>query len=394
MSSTCLACPDGASPSWCGELAPIATSALTVTWCPGVAPMAAIALSCAASALGCNTTSLHLIAHEMMTRVVVPRGRAALAQVSRWLPPRGAGKWAGNINYGVQPQAEPSLDLPVAYVTTYSDVLSWMLLSLHHYSTRVRYLEIGVSVGKNLHQIHAHAVAHRSEATICGLDLEPFNPQLLPLHPQRDPVVAEWPTPATVAVESQTPTGNPDAPPSTRSYKTERTSAVTDHSDGVGAQSNARLYYVSADLKTDAAWDAVATQIPDAPGVGFDLIFSDAWHSAAAVQWELRQLLQRQLLTKRTVVVWDDLDTPSMQQAFGTMCLTLRKHHPAVGQHDGRGGRLDCFLSAIAPGWLASQTSNLIGIVGPVDVLEAAGLQYVLPSRLKLQSFGFDLPDA
>ena len=173
------------------------------------------------------------------------------------------------------------------------------------------------------------------------------------------------------------------------------TSTVAQHGDPA---SSTRLYYVSADLKTSAAWDAVMTQVSSPKGEqGFDLIFSDAWHSAAAIMWELRQIIQRSLLTPRTVLVWDDLDTQQMQQGFGRMCLTLRELHPAVVAAREAGAeaapKIDCFLSAVAPGWLASNTSNLIGLIGPVAVLDASGLRYVLPSRLRLRDFGFDLPD-
>ena len=120
----------------------------------------------------------------------------------------------------------------------------------------------------------------------------------------------------------------------------------------------------------------------------FDLVFSDAWHSPAAVWWELRQLLERQLLSPRAVVVWDDLNSRDMQAAFGTMCATLKVHHPAA--RDGR-APIECLLSAITPGWVVSNSSDLIGIAGPADVLQRARLDLILPSRLTLADFGFAL---
>ena len=119
----------------------------------------------------------------------------------------------------------------------------------------------------------------------------------------------------------------------------------------------------------------------------FDLVFSDAWHSAAAVWWELRQLLERRLLSSTAVLVWDDLNSRDMQAGFGTLCATLMEHHPAA-----RAGRpIECLLSAIAPGWVVSNSSDLIGIVGPADVLQQAALDLVLPTRLTLADFGFAL---
>ena len=418
------------------------------------------------------------------------------SEVERWMPPADRQYQgipvAGNINYGVQRPIQPQLDTPVDAVTTYSDLLAWLLLSFGPSTNRTggigtpRYLEIGVSVGKNLHQISAHAHSHfasssRSSlgATLVGLDLEPFNPQLLPFHPRLGNVVESWPSPEHVAVEAQTPSVEGAPPASTRSLKTDSpTSTVARHrcasrENSSESGSGCSLFYVSADLKTAEPWKALATAIPSAlrsdVGVsdldggygsdhGFDLIFSDAWHSAAAVRWEARQLLQWRLLNQRTVIVWDDLNTPAMQEAFGSLCLTLRQAHPAVaprqvhpaiqrrrrsrkaatgghGSHgeegssgsaigggtsggqsaDGSDGgtigdvdddddddddddkpvhHIDCFLSAVAPGWVVSSSSNLIGIAGPSRLLEQSGLQWVLPSRLRLEDFGFRLPEA
>ena len=88
------------------------------------------------------------------------------------------------------------------------------------------------------------------------------------------------------------------------------------------------------------------------------------------------------------------MGTSGMQQVFGSMCLTLRQHHPAVDSAAPKKEKIECFLSAVYPGWLASNRSNLIGIAGPASVLDSTGLRHVLPSRLGLEEFGFALPDA
>ena len=80
--------------------------------------------------------------------------------------------------------------------------------------------------------------------------------------------------------------------------------------EGKGGGEGCSLFYVSADLKTSQAWQALASRIPAAPLdrtsghlASFDLIFSDAWHSAAAVTWELSQLVQRRLLPASSVLL-------------------------------------------------------------------------------------------
>ena len=344
------------------------------------------------------------IAQALLQRTVMATHRTALARVPRWLPPKTGRYGAGNINYGVQPQTEPHLDSPLPLVATYSDVLAWLLLS----GESPCYLEIGVSVGKNLHQLLASAARYTSGSTLVGLDLEPFNPQLLSTFPAHRRI-AEW--------ESPTRVDEGDQP----SYKLDPLSTLEEHAaDGV------RFFYCSADLKARRTWDQLEAQLPaelaqlqpEAAAAGaaaprplteslpaelmdlamrppagreegvFDLVFSDAWHSPSAVWWELRQLLERKLLSPQAVVVWDDLNSRGMQAAFGTMCATLKAHHPAV--RDGR-APIECLFSAIAPGWVVSNSSDLIGIVGPADVLQRAQLDLILPSKLTLADFGYSV---
>ena len=481
--NACRACPFDATPAWCGILSPPELAdGVTLTLCPGEPPAAALQATCSEPSSSCNHSMLNVLARDLMARVIGPRGRAALAGITRWMPPKdnmyGSIPVAGNINYGVQPQTEPQLDSRVDSRTSYSDLLAWMLLSLSSpLSGGPRYLEIGVSVGKNLHQLTSHAAAHFAGAAhvaeLIGLDLEPFNPQLRHAHPQLSPLIAEWPSPAEVVVEAQTHHPEEDAAsPSTTSLKRDRSSTVAAHvchaplmtsaastsaasasaasastatssivsengggsagGDSAGSSSSdsssnagCSLLYISADLKTHHPWEALASRASRAEHASFDLVFSDAWHSPAALHWEMRQLLGRQLLSRRAVVVWDDMDTPGMQQAFGSLCLLLRRDHPAVrppvtaaasdaaipaelgrqradhgggegGGGEGGGGEstadeIECYFSAVAPGWVASNHSSLIGIAGPRRVLDGSRLEWVLPSRLPVETFGFRL---
>ena len=88
-----------------------------------------------------------------------------------------------------------------------------------------------------------------------------------------------------------------------------------------------------------------------------------------------------------------------MREAFGQCCLELRHAHPAVTgaaqelEGDGKAERIECFLSAVTSGFLAANHSDIIGIAGPSRVLEASGVRDVLPSLLRLEDFGFSLPD-
>lgn len=469
--SSCRDCPVGLKPAWCTILVPPdGGEPLTVTICPGEPPIAALDLACMMAPEDvCSAERRPALARDLLARTIGVGHRRALAQVAQWLPPKdrfyGRIPVAGNINYGVNTEAEEVIDAPVSSSTSYSDLLGWILCGLSAYGSP-RYLEIGVSVGKTLHQLSWTAATHHRlssgaegasparGATLTGLDIEPFNPRLLGLHP---PVrtLHEWPSPFESVPEAETDQSEKTPP---RSLKTDGPSSASEYLCGISGgggggggtisgggatrgvgdpavvspaslNGGCSLYYVSADLKTDDAWEVLATHVPGStrgvmggggggggeggggggggrgrsegggggggdPG-GFELIFSDAWHSAAAIRWELSQLVQRRLLTEQTVIVWDDVSTPGMQRAFGENCIGLRRFHPAVLRDAAAGGlvapRIDCFLSAVAPGWLASNRSNLIGIAGPASVLEAIGLHLVLPSRLHLEDFGFAL---
>ena len=326
--------------------------------------------------------------------------RAAHRTVNKWLPPKVKGRYglhAGSINYGVSSaEAEAMLDTPIPYATTYTDLLAWLLLSL---PAPTRYLEIGVSVGKNLHALTrtvAKFGSRTGDVTLYALDLERFNPMLVSSYPPIDATCQRWRTPAVVDDGSGAPT-----------LKADEGSSVCEHTIAdADTGTRMRLLYTSADLKTHAAWIAIAASLVSGSGSGgsdsggnaFDLVFSDAWHAAAAVQWELRQLLGRQLLSRRAVVVWDDLNTPAMRDAFGYCCAELRRSHPAVqpgtpDSEDEEPDRIECFFSAVTSGFVVANHSDIIGIAGPARVLAASAVRLVLPSLLRLEDFGFTVPE-
>ena len=201
--AACRACyPPGAAPAWCGILSPADGGLnLTVTLCHGEAPAAALDAACHGAGAACHGRHA-LLSRELLAQTVMRRARAALGEVPRWLPPKRRGPYgvhAGSINYGVaSAEAEAVLDEPIPFATSYSDVLSWLLLS---FDPPARYLEIGVSVGKNLHQLMRTSAAFGSRASsalLVGLDLESFNPVLLAHYPIAESTCRRWPTPAIV----------------------------------------------------------------------------------------------------------------------------------------------------------------------------------------------------
>ena len=190
----CAECADGRPPTWCGsptlsELAPelgFGDEPLNLWLCRGESPADAARRACASSAAcAAAPTALPAVMSGLLRRTVMRAVRSALASVTRWMPPKerslGGMPVAGNINYGVQPQSEPHIDEPHGSRLSYTDVLGWLLLTLCAGGAPCRYLEIGVSVGKNLHGVAQTLASHGGggngtmggSAQLIGFDLEP-----------------------------------------------------------------------------------------------------------------------------------------------------------------------------------------------------------------------------
>lgn len=394
----CRGCNDNSEPVFCGAVQhPAVEAPLVVTWCRGESPAMALRAACDSNG-GCGPGLAAAFAKAFMLHSVGRRTRAALGEVPRWMPPKErtlSGSniiVAGNINYGVSAEVEALLDKPVGLEISYTDVLAWLLLSL----STPRYLEIGVSVGKNLHRmLHAAAAYGGGGESVIGLDLEPISPRLEALYPPAARL-RTWLTPALV--DGGERDGRP-APASSLKHDAESTLDAHEWPGGGAAAAGAgadtaarRFHYLSGDLKCGSTWSVLQAALEGGQlggGRGIDLVFSDAWHSQAAVAWELQQLLDRGLLSERAVVVWDDLNDVLMVRAFHAMCLVLMQHHPAVG---ASGAQIQCALSAMGSGWLATNTSDLIGLAGPADVLRDSGVELVLPTRLRFEDWGMPSP--
>lgn len=437
-------------------------SNISVALCAGHSPFAAITAACREQPAACSGRR-SLLARDLLARTVMRANRASHALVERWLPPKENHRFglqiAGSINYGVSTaEAEANIDRPIPFETSYSDVLAWLLLS---FDGPTRYLEIGVSVGKTLHALTRTAITHygarrrraspttESETddprrvTLVGLDLEKFNPRLARFYPARTDTCVRWPTPSHVddgggetlkadadstlceheivvaEKEEEVVAGDASSSPAANDASSPAKDAAS--SPAGNASPAVRLLYTSADLKSAASWDAVSIALrswtarsdddrrsddearDEARRMGFDLIFSDAWHAPSALVWELRQIVRHRLLSHRAVMVWDDLNTPSMREGFAHCCAELQRAHPASAVRAPAAvdaaeapasapDRIECIFSAVASGFVVGGGgSDLIGIAGPARVLAAAGLRDVLPSLLTLEDFGYTL---
>ena len=251
----------------------------------------------------------------------IKRGnRTTLAAVKSWIAESDYEK--SLFQYGLPASVRHLIDAPVGDETTYSDVLAFLAEDL---TKQVRYLEIGVSVGKNflqmLRQLHG--------ALLVGFDIEDINP------------VFENYLEKGTGVAWETRAGSLRKTPSTL---TEYAFLPNDN----------RVRYLAGDLFDDASWARLT-------GTTFNLVFSDAYHSADALLAEWRAIKSLGLLdADEFIFVWDDLGG-EMSDAFNRISGEMREifRIPASETWFGRCG-----------GWLG--TNEGYHAVGVVRKLRAA----------------------
>lgn len=198
--------------------------------------------------------------------------RASLKNVSNWID-EGAMQ-VSCFKYGVPDFIKDDINKEIGDDLTYTDLM--LFLSKKHFS-KLNYLEIGVSVGKNFYQLlNAH-----ENARFTGYDIEEINPvlkQKLELTSK-----TEWDTPA-------------------RSIKKVKSSLTEFQYRGMDVR------YLSADVWDESSWAKLK-------GEKFNLIFSDALHTSEAILFEFEMLVKYDLLDEQFIIVWDDL-VGKMKKSF------------------------------------------------------------------------------
>ena len=213
--------------------------------------------------------------------------RAFLRTVDRWIADVD---YENSIfQYGLPQRIRPLIDLPMTEETSYSDMISCLARAQ---GARLRYLEIGVSVGKNFAQV----LQNSHDAELTAFDIESINPKLESMLAKE--TVTEWPTRS----DSMRKT------PSTLSeYRHE-------------ANGN-RVRYLAGDVFDPGAWERLK-------GQSFNLVFSDAFHSAEALVREWDMLKKLDLLSHGGfVMLWDDLGGRDMRRAFYDVVEDMSRNH-------------------------------------------------------------------
>jgi len=229
--------------------------------------------------------------------------RESLSQIPHWIDDH---TWKNSVfQYGLPESVRHLIDSDIGEATTYTDVILGLAGRLRK---PVRYLEIGVSVGKTFFQISRYL----KNADLVAFDIEEINPVL------RDQFSVasrtEWPTFAG-------------------SIKKAHSSLTTLAQD----PDTNRVAYLSGDVFDEANWKRLARNGP------FNLIFSDALHTPEALLHEYEMLTKFDLLDQdQLVIAWDDLGG-GMIQAYEQNCLRLKEARP---------GKPSSHFIVLLRGWL------------------------------------------
>jgi hypothetical protein len=241
---------------------------------------------------------------------VIAANRDALAMVDHWIAAET--REESVIGYGLPAWAVPLIDRPVGEPVTYTDLLCAVATRLRR---PIRYLELGVSVGKNLFQLW-HAL---DEAVLVGVDIESINPRL-----------SEWLAPVSIDR-----VGSATGPLTVAEYT-------------IAQKPRQHLWYIKGDEEDLRVWDELSRWT-------FNLVFSDAAHDPRYLRVEFDQLTARGLLDRtRGAVVWDDLHLPALR-------ATVEGFSNALTAYLGRPPAL--FAATQVNGWLGSnEEPHTVGV--------------------------------
>ena len=219
-----------------------------------------------------NTAKAKLPFSEAEISSAIQTNRETLQYVGNWIDEKAFKEsW---FQYGVPDFIREDINRKINDQPTYTDL---MLAMSDKYFTHLNYLEIGVSVGKNLFQLmNAH-----EKADFTGFDIEDINPVI-----ERKLVLTgtnKWNTPPDSIKKSNS------------SFKT------------YSFRQN-RVNYLCADVWDLNSWARLE-------GNKYNLVFSDALHTPEAILFEFEMLAKFKLLDEQFIIVWDDL-VGQMKKSF------------------------------------------------------------------------------
>ena len=205
--------------------------------------------------------------HSPEMTEIIRLNRQVVEQIKPWVCPELIKNSV--FRYGVNPDLEPLLDLPLDLECTHTDLLVYF----GRRRKPCKYLELGVSVGKTFWQV----LNNCAPCECWGFDIEELTPVLRRQLTEQSR--EEWPSPPNSLKKT-----------------------ASSISRFVHQESGSKVTYICADIFDEKAWARLA-------GQQFNVVLSDALHTAAALEFEWLHLARVGVLDPReTVIMWDDLN--------------------------------------------------------------------------------------
>ncbi len=223
---------------------------------------------------------------------IVAYNRNTLRKVSQWIDEDVYQK--SLFQYGLPETVRHLIDNPLGDEITYSDAMLYLSQFL---KKKIEYLEIGVSVGKNFFQV----MNFLKGSSMTGFDIEEINPVLERFLTLQEK--SEWTTRSQSLKQSNS---------SLKQYEF--------------SQNRNSVRYISGDVYDESCWQRLS-------GYKFNIIFSDALHSADALLYEWEMIKKYELLdADEFLMVWDDLGG-EMERAFDQIWADVAKTY-GLGSQD------------------------------------------------------------
>lgn len=229
---------------------------------------------------------------------IIDYNRKTFASVNQWITQE---VWINSIfNYGVPKHVLPLLDLPVGSKPIETD----LLCSIIKHCANVKYLEIGVSVGKNMYAVIKLCEEFKTNCVIDGLDIEKINP----IFESRLLNLDMFNVVKTIEIDNNVKT-----------TKTSEKNSITKYNR---KSTNNLITYYEADEFSNIWQHMVGC---------YNIIFSDALHHPSALLWEYKSLNENKKLdTNGFIYCFDDLEDDMngpMHQAVKEIHENIKKDY-------------------------------------------------------------------
>ena len=218
------------------------------------------------------------------------QNRRTLSLISNWISTEtlDSSIWRYGVPLGWESKFDDHLERcglnDIQMEVTSSDLMAL----LGDYLDHIKYLEIGVSVGKNFLQL----CNVFKNAEMSAIDVEDISPVLESCFEAGTTV---WESEENFEIETL------------RQTKIEKKFSIRNY---VFGDNNNEIHYIVGDQFSSKTWDILK-------GKKFNFIFSDGSHSVEAITSELDNLINLELVDRRNLIVlWDDLFDLKMQNAF------------------------------------------------------------------------------